>query len=737
MAGIPKAIRHGFSSPVMLLLVMGLAASCDGGFEQGNCEAGYLEVHGHCEIAVGQVCASGGDCLSGICEKPEDTQAFCTIGCKDDDSCPTGFYCNFDGTKHCFPGKRLVPCQADGDCQTCQTCQQGFCTDIAGCQICATDDDCQSCQRCDLKRCIDVAGCRACTDDTDCQACQSCGQDGVCRLLSGCVLCSFDDQCLGCEECEQGACRHIEGCGTDHCFNDTFCPPRTRCLSNSFLSDTTCLPIDLPFGSDCQAGGDQTCIGGICIENEDRSMTCSKACTNDDDCPDLDSCAPDENCLWACREPYTPPAGAACLNDRDCENDRVCGLVADVSQAAWETRCLVPNICVKSAPDECDPGHGEQCSSGICTLDGFCTPVCAGDLDCPVAFLCDKLPMNLPDGQTAEFYGCAPEGNVLAEIGETCLNGDPDCKSMLCMPSPADGPVPFCTSNCNPQGADCPDLFSCRADPEDAENFFCQPAVIDGECARNSDCLDPQVCGLLNEWNFTRCVDAISGGALPGETCNSQTPCAGGLCLDSGSCSSFCLASEDCPSGFICDYVGLVGPQGERAFARLCRPTPGSLTPCKRESDCQDLESCRPVLDMRFSGLNGICMTAGNGSDVGTACQASYDCRSGFCPATGSCSNLCLEDTDCPAGYICQLGLISFWGAKSFSANICIEYVPAELSEPCPGGDRDCAQGLTCFQPSTGEAYCSKACQTNEDCAEADNMFCLDDGNGGLVCQTL
>jgi len=68
---------------------------------------------------------------------------------------------------------------------------------------------------------------------------------------------------------------------------------------------------------------------------------------------------------------------------------------------------------------------------------------------------------------------------------------------------------------------------------------------------------------------------------------------------------------------------------------------------------------------------------------------------------------------------------------------MCIEFVPAELSEPCPGGDPDCAQDLKCFQPTAGEAYCSKPCQTNEDCATADNMFCLDDGNGGFLCQTL
>jgi len=721
----------------MLVAIITLAPACDGGFEQGSCEPGYLEVHGDCKIAVGQVCTGGGDCLSGICEKPDDTQGFCTIGCKGDANCPTGFYCNTAGARRCFPGKRPEPCQADGDCLACQSCQQGFCVDISGCQACAADEDCQACQRCDSERCIDVAGCRACAGDADCQACESCAQDGVCRVLSGCVLCSFDGQCPGCQECEQGACRHIEGCGTDHCFNDTFCPPRTRCLFNSYFNDTTCLPVDLPFGSDCQAGGDETCAGEICIENEDGSMTCSSICATDDDCPEHNSCTPDENCLWACRKPYTPPAGSVCLDDTDCEDDRICGLVPNLSQTAWDTRCLVPNTCVGSAPDECDPSHGEQCSSGICTLDGFCSPVCAGDLDCPSGFLCDILQLYLPAGQAAGFYGCGPEDAVCSEIGEACPNGDADCKSMLCMPTTIGGPGPFCTRVCNPQGADCPDLFSCRPDPQDAENYVCQPTVIGGECGRDIDCPDPRLCGLLDEWNATRCIDALPGGALPGEACNSQTPCAGGLCLDSGSCSSFCLAPEDCPPSFICDYQELVGPKGERTYASLCRPPPGSLTSCKRDSDCQDQESCRPVLDMRATGLDGRCTKAGNGSDVGVACEAGYDCRSGFCPEIGVCSSLCLEDPDCPQGYRCQEGLISFWSAKSFSVSMCIEFVPAELSEPCPGGDPDCAQDLKCFQPTAGEAYCSKPCQTNLDCATADNMFCLDDGNGGLLCQTL
>jgi len=723
---------------VIALAIGALSLSCSGGYEQGDCDPGYLDVNGKCELAVGQACETGGDCLANICEKQTDQSGFCTIKCEYDENCPTGFFCNYAENKHCFPGKRPPPCQADSDCDACQSCIDGYCFVIPNCITCSTDEQCQTCQRCDQGECISVAGCQKCQSELDCDPCDICTDDGICQKYSGCILCAVDNDCPGCMYCDRGACEDIQGCGGDACFNDNDCPPRTKCLDNALLAKRTCLPVNLPFGSNCERGGDPTCADGLCINEPGGEFTCSSACETDDECIDFTVCRPDQECLWACRSPDAAPPGSACLSDYDCPPDRVCGLVADEANGQWDSRCIVPRICVGLPGETCQVQSGNRCTTSICTLSGFCSPVCASDLDCPVGFLCDLLTFDLPNEVPATFWGCEPQESVSSDVGEACPAGNQDCKSDLCLANPPDGPTQYCSQNCIPGEADCPDRFECRASPLEPEINLCQPSLIGGECQNDSGCSDGKICTLGPANDSTVCADSISEGALPGEICGQDLPCANSLCLSSGICSAICDNSADCPEDLKCEYIEVYGPTGSRAFASMCSGDAGSQAECKVDSDCQAPEVCGLLLNQRGSGLDGRCRPPGNPSGPGEACSSGADCVNGFCPLTGICTNLCLSDSDCGETYYCDIIDVSLWPSRAFQLSGCLEIVLSELGQACPNSDEDCIAGLVCFAPPLGgDHYCSRVCEDNEDCSDGENMFCLDDGNGTLYCQSL
>ena len=720
----------------IVVISIPLALSCDGGFGRGDCDPGYLDVNGTCRIAVGQNCNRDGDCLSSICVKKDDDNGFCTVKCKSDEDCPVGFYCDSDLKNLCFPGKRPEPCDEDSDCDACQECLNGQCIDIEGCIACSSDEDCQACQRCDQERCINVAGCTRCETDLDCPACEICAVSGQCEALAGCTLCAVDSDCPGCETCSRGGCVPIPGCGIEHCFNDNDCPPRTRCLYNNDLQDTTCLPVDLSFGEDCQRGGDAMCAGGICIAGEEGEWTCSRECDTDDDCPDYTVCRPDADCLWACRQPFSPPPGSECFRDEDCSEDRLCGLVPDEQDQQWDERCIVPKACVSLPGEACEPGNGDMCTTGTCTQSGYCSGVCAGDLDCPPGFLCDLLELDLPGGLPANFPGCEPAESVQGETGEPCTAGDQDCKGGVCLTEGADGPVPYCTRSCTPGEADCPDRFSCLEWPAGSSDYYCRPSLIGGECATDGDCPDGEVCRLNESLSATLCAEPVPGGVAAGETCNTQTACENETCLDQGVCSALCLSDLDCPEGMSCEYADLLGPSGARTFARLCALQESTRTVCQIDGDCEPALSCKPVLNSNGTGFDGRCFACASGAGIGIACSADCDCDSGFCSDAGFCSSLCITNTDCPAMFECKSVGVPLGNNEVILVDGCVEIILSELGEPCPDGDDDCVEGLICFEPLIGgDTYCSLECSSNEDCSDVDTMLCLGDGAGGSYCQ--
>ncbi len=697
--------------------LLATATGCSSGYSQGKCEPGFLEVDGVCKLAVGQPCQKDSDCLGKACLKPSDLAPFCSISCRDHDGCPSGFYCAKEFGRRCYPGKRPLPCADDSVCDACQRCTEGECRALPGCRPCGQDADCPACQRCNGGECSPVAGCLACAADTDCPACQECVSPGECRRKVGCTLCLSSDDCPGCFECRAGACVAIEGCGSDPCFNDSFCPPRTRCLHDAILGHSACMPTGLAFGEDCSRGGDAVCREGVCAARPDGSLRCSRLCADAAACPVGFECGFDETCRRLCAIPQSTLPGAACQRDADCPAGRVCAPLLD-AQKNLVLRCQEPLACATANGQPCP--QDARCQSRVCTAEGICSPVCRDDFDCPVGFLCDEIEVTAL-GETHLLQACATRGSVRGDVGDICPGGDADCKSGLCLRFPAGGPHAFCSIPCRIGGADCPDRFLCRP-AGDPPLDVCQPDVLGGACAASADCPPGQVCTLSGTLAGPECREPFPDGADPGEPCSATRLCANFLCLRDGLCGAVCGGGADCPPGFICDFVPTYLQSGQSVFSSLCVPDPGSMRACDYDGACPANEACAPELNPWGTGLEGRCAVRWPSGALGTPCDAAFECENRVCPENGACTRLCRDDADCPAPFECVPLRVSPWPGASFSILGCRDLGQGELGDPCPHGAPDCVSGI-CFHPGGFEPYCTVVCESDADCPVT-GMFC-------------
>lgn len=119
----------------------GGATGCPAGFACQGSEGGC----GACKQAggAGDICETGGDCLSEICAVPTGESGFCTENCTTDSDCPTSFTCEASGSNRiCTPTLAGL----GADCGSNDDCLSG---------ICATENGDRYCTR-------------ICTDSTPC-----------------------------------------------------------------------------------------------------------------------------------------------------------------------------------------------------------------------------------------------------------------------------------------------------------------------------------------------------------------------------------------------------------------------------------------------------------------------------------------------------------------------------------------------------------------------------------------
>jgi MYXO-CTERM domain-containing protein len=280
----------------------------------------------------------------------------------------------------------------------------------------------------------------------------------------GCT--QLGDPCTRDDECSMGRCDAVDG--TDVCVRD--CDPRDaipRC----------------PFGFYCEATG---CGTGRCIEGVGGAGADGSECTRDTDCLAL-YCA-DVGGVMRCGR-QCAAEGEPCPSGDACETlGAACGSCIPLELSTGP----------RSFGVECDTD--DQCLSGICSPEGFCTRPCDAADTCPTGFHCRA--------------GLCVGGD-LGGLGSACVTGE-DCSGAAPECVDVDGDV-VCTAPCDEMGG-C-DL-----------GFECAPTAVGDRC--------------------------VPPGLPLGAECAANPDCRSGVCA--GICTRLCADDSSCPEGWQCSPAGPV-----------------------------------------------------------------------------------------------------------------------------------------------------------------------------------
>ena len=236
-------------------------------------------------------CPNGNECADpALCigAGPGDLDAYCSIDCKSDGDCATGYYCGSltrnpcaaaCGVKGQATDPRCVPLEQIGDglpfhCGA-QGAERRVCRQREFCSPCGSNADClgipnQICAK-------DESGEKICTRlcDTETRSCPW-GNAGGCGY--------FDDD-LGVATCSHrfGSC-HGTGKTCEPCRSDDDCPGGA-CTQSGFTGERWCVNFDTtcacPHGADatgtCSDGGCPKSPSGLVIQCIDSQQLCYAA----------------------------------------------------------------------------------------------------------------------------------------------------------------------------------------------------------------------------------------------------------------------------------------------------------------------------------------------------------------------------------------------------------------------------------------------------------------------------
>jgi len=241
----------------------------------------------------------------------------------------------------------------------------------------------------------------------------------------------------------------------------------------------------------------------------------------------------------------------------------------------------------------------------------------------------------------------------------------------------------------------------CGADADCPSGDFClEPATFGAAgarrcsraCCASSDC-DPDA--LFVCWNaphgagsFCRAAADVGrvepGAAHTLAACQSGAECRSGLCRE-GVCADTCCSDTGCnaeggacrfgaaPHGDVEGFWCAAPPQDRKPRYALCqddaecasglcvRFSPGNdrrcSTPCCTSAECEQTPekstpvACAPVLvGTTWVRACSLLVTGHAAGEVGSACAADGDCRSGACDdreGAGRCTDACCSDASC------------------------------------------------------------------------------------------
>lgn len=341
----------------------------------------------------------------------------------------------------------------------------------------------------------------------------------------------------------------------------------------------------------------------------------------------------------------------------------------------------------------------------------FTDPIACGPLGCAIC----------GDGQKGAAEGC-DDGNrldgdgcnsvCLLELGRPCAGVNSGCASGFCDPT---GNICACDAN-----ADCPmgKLCSVAPNPNICVDPGCGNAIVEaGEGCDDGNTSGGDGCNAV-------CLKEI------GQTCGANVVCASGYCDPDGSICA-CDQNADCPLPNVCNVI---------ATPNAC------VAPGCGNQVVETGEGCDDGNTSNGDGCNNNCLR-----EIGEPCAGANNvCASGFCDPAGNLCQ-CNEDTDCPGGFSCDVGL---------TPNQCVPTGCGDgsegVGEGCDDGNLNNGDGCNaqCLkelgQPCTTGPVCASgfcdamicACNENVDCpgvqlcnTSANPNACVNPGCGNHVLE--
>ncbi len=240
-----------------------------------------------------------------------------------------------------------------------------------------------------------------------------------------------------------------------------------------------------------------------------------------------------------------------------------------------------------------------------------------------------------------------------------------------------------------------------------------------------------------------------------GESCELNSDCLRGTCVD-GTCQKECADSAlDCPIGYVCSDLGrceyggtggagstttttstsMAGSGGAGATTTTTTTTTttstgtsmggmlAELTLCSADGDC-DSGVCRAMTPNGQKRCTHACSShsqcpagsrcedPGTGSvcvisDVGRGCTAAGQCNFACLTPINHCTSQCQSGADCPNGYGCM-------PVGSPSTNVCVR-----VEADCAADTSQCVAAAACdSSPNLIVSSCTIACTTAADCPQ-------------------
>jgi hypothetical protein len=697
-----------------------VATHCDdatknGGETDKDCAGGCAK-----KCDAGQVCATDGDCSTGMCNTLTHrcSATACEDGRKDGDE--TDSDCGGTCGEKCSLGKG---CGKGGDCKsgfcnpTTQVCVASHCLD----EVVDGDETGMDCGGSCQKKCPLGIGCLVGADcaSTFCNAqtllcvatqCEDGEQDGDETGADCGGACAT--KCADGQGCQTGA-----DCASTFCHTTNLVCVATECDDGKQNGQETGMDCGGTCATKCAVGQscvtnadcasvncsvqNHLCVAGECDngkqDGEESGVDCGGACVT--------KCADGVGCMTGgdCASTFCHAQTHLCVQTQ-CDDGQQNGQETDVDcGGTCATQCTDGQGCASGADcastfchakghmcveTECDDGvkngqeTGEDCGGGTCPTQCAVGEGCATGADCASTFCngpsqlcvttqCDDGKQN--GKETGQDCGgpCAAkcaEGNG-CQTGADCASTFCHVQTHLCVPTQCDDGE----KNGQETGADC--------------GGTCATKCADGlGCAKGTDCASTFCNGTSQVCVATQCDDGELNGDETAADC-------GGTCATKCADGKGCQAGADCASTF-CNGTSQVcvatqcddGEKNGQETAVDCGGTCGTK--------CEDGQGCAKGADCKSSLCNAqsqVCVATPCDDGLQNGQETAVDCG-------GTCATKCALGKGCATGGDCKS---TYCNAQS---QLCVatqcddgEQNGQETGEDCGGiCATKCADGLGC-----------------------------------------